>query len=136
MTLRAGFKEYPVVTWLGPRGPLRVEEPVRYFSCIARRLFIVPTGTVTDLESRPTWLPAGVNWLLGRSLSTGLAAILHDYLYAAGPSLKPPVTRAQADAIYYEALRATDNGAVGAWIAWVGLRLGGGFAWRGHRESE
>jgi hypothetical protein len=114
---------------------VRLLEPLVYTTA-AGRVLEVPAGLESDLESRPTFLPGGINWLLGTALSTALAALVHDELYREGPALSPPISRAQADAIYYEILRLTGTGWVGSSLAWAGLRVGGGRAWRVHRLRD
>ena len=48
------------------------------------------------------------------------AATVHDWLYTAGT-----VSRKQADAVLYRALRAEGVAAWRAWLFWVGVRIGG-----------
>lgn len=122
----------PAVRWVTAKGPVRLLEALAYRANDGRE-FVVPVGQETDLESRPLVLPGLVNWILGDALETALAAILHDAAYrrtllAIGGE-PARLTRAEADALYYEALRSTGNGRVSAWLGWAGLRVGGWFAW-------
>ena len=121
-----GFQSFPAIEFDSLTGPVRLAEDLQYIARDGRR-FTVPAGTRSDLESRPTILPGPINWLLGDFLSTAASALLHDHLYQS-----QIVTRREADALYYEALRSTGKGFVGANLAWFGLRLGGWAAWRGH----
>jgi len=89
----------------------------------------VPAGRVTDLESRPTILPAAINGILGPLRETAPAAIIHDEL-----CITPNYTRKRADIIYWEILLYLKDidpkssklekirRRVGATVAWVGLR--------------
>lgn len=63
-----------------------------------KRRFAVPAGFVTDLDSVPR-LP--VIWLLLKGRSRA-AAVLHDWLYSEGL-----VSRREADAIFFAAMKAT-----------------------------
>jgi hypothetical protein len=133
--LKWGFENYPEFEMRTPQGPVRLLSDLRYRSR-SGRLFVVPKGEESDLESRPTFLPAFVNWLLGDKLSTAWPALLHDELYHHGPELEPPVTRAEADALYAEALESIGKGWAARNLSWLGLRLGGEFAWSAAREAE
>lgn len=92
-------------------------------------------GFVTDFASIPRlarlfWSPSGP--------IAGLPSVIHDWGYAIGTR-----TRAEWDAIFYEALlvRVQDSG--GGWrhrfragLMYDGVRLGGSFAWRRHRQRR
>ncbi|HAC01142.1 MAG TPA: hypothetical protein DCF67_06520, partial [Brevundimonas sp.] len=81
-------------------------------------------------------------WLSGTAYASGLLALLlyaavagygheaaavHDWLYRTGL-----LTRRQADAVFYRALRASGVACWRAWLIWAGDPLGG---WRRHRGS-
>ena len=86
----------------------------------------VPTGFDTDFGSVPR-LPF-MFWLLGDRGHA--AAVVHDYLYRTAN-----VSRAKADAIFHEALRADGEDAVSSWLMWTGVRVGGWAAYS-HRHPE
>jgi hypothetical protein len=93
---------------------------------------VVPTGTVTDFDSIPR-LPFA-HWLLKNSTVTG--AVVHDYLYSTGCINDDPITRAQADKVFLDAMK--DEG-VGWWrrrMIWTGVRTGGWIAWNKHRDRD
>lgn len=91
----------------------------------------VPNGRLTDLESRPTVLPALLNGLLGPTRETAPAAIIHDELCLRNDRGYP---RRRADEVYWEILlhlRDADPNTsrlerarkrVGAAVAYAGLR--------------
>lgn len=78
---------------------------------------VVHAGFETDLASVPR---VPVVYLLVGSRGHH-AAILHDYLYSS-----KLVTRAEADAIYFEALRASGVNYILASMMYAGVRAGGG----------
>lgn len=84
--------------------------------------FMIPAGFRTDLASIPWYL----RWLPGFS-PTGLhrlAAILHDYLYTVQDR-----TRAEADALFLEAMEACGVGPVLRKSLYAGVRIGGWLTW-------
>lgn len=115
-----GFLGNPKVEWEDAHsGLVRLLEPLVYVTAASRTL-VVPEGFVSDLESRPTFLPGLIHWALGRSNRTAHAAILHDALCEL--TYEPAIPRWEADALYFEALRSTGHGRAGATVAWLGLR--------------
>ena len=96
-------------------------------------------GFTTDFASvpRPLW------WLFpptgsGRRAAYGPAAVIHDWLYRYGRlgASGPFISRELADEIMLAAMVALD---VAPWrrrIIYRAVRMGGGGAWRGHREAE
>lgn len=129
-----GFAKLPLVRW---REDDLVEliEPCAYHAKDGRT-FEVPAGSVSNLESRPLIVPGFIAWFLGEVRYTAPAAIVHDWMYATHP-----VTRAEADALYFEMLdwlrlHDTNSGfwergrrRVGQTLAWGALRIGGWAAW-------
>lgn len=81
---------------------------------------VVPAGTSTDLAS----IPRPLRGILQQNGVSRRPAVLHDYLYSSRS-----VTRAQADAIFRQALAAEGMGGLGRFTYWAGVRLGGRFAW-------
>lgn len=91
-----------------------------------KRIFVVPEGFVTDFASIPRLLwaryPKSGKW--------NRAAVLHDYLY-----VHNGVTRAEADALFLEALQACG---VNWWTRHVfhrAVRVGGWAIWRKYRAT-
>lgn len=97
-----------------------------YQSDVLGREIVVPSGFDTDLESIPRWLPAAYAFLRETAAEAG---VVHDYLYRDGAILSPPVTRAQADAVLYEAARL-GAGRIRSWLFWLGVRVGGRSSYR------
>ena len=63
------------------------------------------------------------------------AACVHDWLYRHGSYTNRggtfPVTRKQADEVYYELLRCNGVNPIRAWFRWLGVRLGGWSSFKG-----
>jgi len=119
--------------WEAGRPVWALTAPLRYRSDRLGTTIVVPSGFVTDLASVPRvallWLVAG-----GRAPRP---SVPHDYAYQAHTvrmedGTGRPVTRAEADAVFYEALRADPldgAGPVLAWCLWAAVRVGGGPVW-------
>ena len=80
----------------------------------------IPVGFQTDLAS----VPIGMRNLVSR-LDGIEASVVHDYLYRTGL-----VRRKTADAVFLELLRGSVPGWK-RWIMWAGVRIGGGFSYKG-----
>jgi len=78
------------------RGTWRLLSPLVYYSDVANRPFVAPTGFVTDFASVPR-IPLVFDWLGDRG---NLAATIHDWLYTA----PHPCEREVADKVLKEAL--------------------------------
>ena len=80
--------------------------------------FSVPAGFITDFASTPriVW------WLIPPFGLYLRASVLHDWLYANGT-----ISRARADAIFLEGMKALG---VSAWKRWVMYLAVRGFGWR------
>jgi hypothetical protein len=87
---------------------------------------VVPSGFETDLASVPKVVQAVpfVGCFFDINGRSRRAAVLHDYLYSV-----QIVTRKEADALFFRAL-AAEGVMVGLFGHWLGVRLGGWFAWR------
>jgi hypothetical protein len=96
--------------------------PLVYLSARLKRSLAVPAGFVTDFASVPR-MPF-VYWLLGGKATR--EAVVHDFLYRRGSG----VSRADADAIFVEAMEATGQSAWRRSLMWSGLRLGGGSSYQ------
>jgi len=83
--------------------------------------YIVPRGFITDLASIPRLLRAlfDINGL------SRAPAVLHDFLYCIHYT-----TRAEADALFLEALEAAGVGWATRWSMYLGVRSGGWIYWR------
>jgi len=86
----------------------------------------VPVGFITDLASVPR-----VFWSIlppfGRYDG---AAIVHDYLYSI-----QIFTRSRSDAILLEAMKSEGVGWLTRWTIYLGVRVGGWVAWKGHQHG-
>ena len=121
----------PVITEQIRTDRFRLVAPLTYESDLLRCTITAPTGFVTDLESVPRWLPVVYAWLRGTAHAPG---VLHDWAYQTHRAFCTDLTRAQADALLYEAAGATGPGieALGwakRWTLWTGVRIGGASAW-------
>lgn len=84
-------------------------------------VFVVPAGYQTDFASIRTLHNAAFFILFALVAGYGnYAATLHDHLYEHGS-----LTRKQADAVLYRALRAEGVARWRAWLFWAGVRIGG-----------
>lgn len=122
------FLNFPDVHWISDQ-LVQLDAPLEYKDAKGR-LWVVPVGFISDLESRPTLLPGFIHFLLGDKLETARAALVHDFLYKTGS-----VSRKEADTIYYEALRDNIN-IFGSFLGWLGVRVGGWIAWKKHRKAK
>lgn len=109
---------------------LRLLAPFTVYSETLDAVITVPEGFVFDGESIPVWLQ-GLVKPFGQSKR---GACVHDYLYRNGGyhtadgQLKP-VTRKQADKVYFELVRAKGLPSWQANLRWGVLRLVGWAAW-------
>lgn len=101
-------------------GQRHLVDALVYESEIAKRMFIVPSGFVTDLASVPR-LPV-IFWLTGDAADA--AAVVHDWLYSTRE-----VSRSVADAIFREASAAEGVPGWRRWLMWAGVRVGGWAYW-------
>ena len=85
------------------------------------RTITVPAGFVTDFASIKVLHNAFLFVLFALVSGYGnYAATVHDWLYEHGS-----MTRKQADAVLYRALRAEGVARWRAWLFWAGVRIGG-----------
>jgi len=82
--------------------------------------YVAPRGFITDLASIPRLLRAlfDINGL------SRAPAVLHDFLYCIHYT-----TRAEADALFLEALEAAGVGWATRWSMYLGVRSGGWMYW-------
>lgn len=86
----------------------------------------VPAGFVTDLASIPRLLHPLIP-VNGRHRA---AAIVHDYLYASQTT-----SRAEADAIFLEAMASCGVRWSQRWAMYAAVRIGGWLAWNDRKEQ-
>ena len=109
----------------GPQGrsTWRLLAPLVYESDLVGTIS-VPFGFVTDFASVPR-LPLA---FMVAGDHAHQAAVIHDWLYTTHAVDGKPITRAQADAVFQEAIKCSDPDAPAA-LMWLGVRVGGGGAW-------
>lgn len=88
-----------------------------YYSDLLGEIY-VPAGFETDLASVPRLPLVYVMW----GNRAHREAVVHDYLYRVNSN--PVVTRAQADAVFKEAMKATGKPAKIWFPMWLGVRIG------------
>ena len=92
-------------------------------------LYIVPANFTNDLASVPR-----VFWnIIDPSNDVAFGAVVHDWLYATRGIVRPwlpAISRAQADAVLYRALRANGVEYLRAKTMWLAVRVGGANAWK------
>jgi len=94
------------------------------FTYISRRYgtITVPAGFVTDLAS----IPRLARWYVSRDGDHTKPAVVHDWLYGrASIAGHPSITRADADRIFLEALKARGVRSGLATVMYWAVRLGG-----------
>jgi hypothetical protein len=94
--------------------------PFGFYSSLLGETITVPAGFVSDFASVPRIVGA---WLLYGGKGKR-ASVLHDWLYST-----QMVSRSVADAIFEEALKASDYAAWEVSGMYAGVRLGGWVAW-------
>lgn len=109
---------------------VEVLEDLVYWSESGER-YVVPKGFVCDLGSVPALIPGFLRLFFGGTVSTAAASCLHDWLYKQGK-----LSRMRCDALFFEALRATEESTAGAWVQYLGVRIGGWLPWRSHRKAK
>ena len=116
---------------------LELLEPFKVFSAYLDSFITVPAGFRFDGES----IPAALQWLAPPFGQSKRGACVHDYLYrnhgfphAAGYFV--PVSRAQADAVYCELIKAKGLPKWRANMRWGVLRLVGWAAWNSNRKQQ
>ena len=129
--------------------PLRVEQvgfvdgrpewrtlaPVRYQSALLGGTVEIPAETDFDGASVPRW---PVTWFVAGGRGN-LAALLHDVAYQRQglvvDGVFRPLTRSEADALFWEALAAdpmSGTNAVTRSLMWAAVRVGGWLPWSRH----
>lgn len=126
---RVGFTTTLAFRLEGPTSQMVVlEAPLVYIS--GKDEYVVPRGFTSNLASVPrVFRSVATPWQ-----QSARAGVLHDAFYRGLFKL----SRREADALYYEALRSEGVNRVRAYLQWVGLRIGGWRAWnrwRAHTDS-
>ena len=86
-----------------------------------QRTIVVPAGFITDFASIQVLHNVFLFVLFALVAGYGnYAATIHDWLYFGGQ-----VSRKEADAVLYRALRAEGLARWRAWLFWAGVRIGG-----------
>lgn len=91
-----------------------------YYISKALTTWIVPRGFITDFASIPRLL----RWVFNINGKSRRAAVLHDYLY-----VMQITTRAEADAMFLEALEACGVDWATRQSMYLGVRSGGWIYW-------
>lgn len=106
---------------------MELSQDFRYSSTRLSTTLTVPRGFDTDLATIPRvlWvvLPKVGRW--------DRAAVIHDWLYTTGE-----YTRAQSDAVLYEAMNLDRVPWSRRWIIYLGVRIGGQTAWFEHGQMR
>jgi hypothetical protein len=90
---------------------------------------VVAAGFRTDFASVPGYvLMPGIVPKVGRVRA---ASVVHDWIYRGHEGAR--FTRAQADRILLDAAIECGMARWRAWIAYVGVRIGGGASWYGNK---
>lgn len=105
-----------------------LEKPLLFYTEVLKRVIVVPAGFVTDYASVPR-IPLAYLLAGGHAKK---AAVIHDYLYRTPNAFVPPVTRAQADAVFEEAMAASGQPWWRRKLMWLGVRAGG---WTAFHEA-
>ncbi len=95
-----------------------------FVSEVLGRLVVVPAGFITDFASVPR-LPFAY-WVAGDTAHD--AAVVHDFLYKSGGT-----TRAQADAVFREAMAVIGEPWWRRNLMWAGVRL---FGWTAYSDRS
>jgi hypothetical protein len=134
--VKSEFLTAPALKQIGPNlweliADLEYRSRILSYVCIRK-------GFTTDKASVPR-LPF-VYWTVG-ARGDG-PAVIHDFLYQGKCHRGVKVSRRTADAVFYEALGAEmpwGYPAEPGWaqtLMWLGVRVGGWWAWQGHRRAK
>lgn len=130
------IRETPDLRWIGDRC-FEVVEPFVWYDDKKGAYITIPVGFVCDGAS----IPQAADVVVEPGELSEAAWLLHDYLYryqGAPPKLVPPFaryTRAEVDDLFN---RVNKRHGVIPWkrrLAYVGVRIGGYFAWRGEKQK-
>lgn len=130
------FIKVPAIMYVGGDRPWELMSDGLYMSSVPEIVdttggfVFVPRGYRTDLASVPR-LPFAY-WRTGGKAV--LPAILHDHLYEHGEG----ISRKAADDVFLEAMKEVGDPAwpTTRWLMYMGVRVGGGGAWRRYRKER
>jgi len=116
---------------------LELASPFQVYSAALDAIITAPQGFRFDGESIPMFL----QWLVPPFGQSKRGACVHDYLYRyAGyhsiSGVVIPVSRAEADAVYCELIKAKGLPHWRATMRWGVLRLVGWAAWNSNRKQQ
>lgn len=123
------FLSEPILRVEPESGEWRLERRLVFVPRVGKTI-VVPAKFLTDLASIPRILQN----LIPVNGKHRAAAILHDYLYVTQKLL-----RAQADALFLEAMKSSGVGAVQRWVMYAAVRAAGWMIWASHfaeREAD
>lgn len=111
-----------------------LDEPILYQSDLLGRIIDIPAGFIYDGNSIPQWLKLLpiVSYFIKDKIAYPGSAALHDFGYRFG-TLGP---REVVDALYREALEVEGAGKARRAARYAGVRIGGWWSWRKHREHN
>ena len=89
--------------------------------------YLITKGFITDLAS----IPRLARPLLDPNGESRVPAVFHDFLYST-----QPVTRAEADQFFLDAMKACGIGFATRYAMYWGVRSGGWIAWNGHKNDS
>lgn len=88
----------------------------------------VPIGFTTDGASVPPWAQVCTGWQKWEDPQR-YPAIVHDWLYC-----KPGVAKRHADAVFHALLRSEGANLFQAWVMYLAVIIGGGWAYRADQD--
>lgn len=92
----------------------------------------VPAAFVTDFASIPRLIQFILSPTAGIVSDYGRAAVIHDWLYRHGAGMTPPVSRRDADQVFYDAMLCEDVLWPTRFLMWLAVRL---FGWTAYKKS-
>ena len=98
--------------------------------CTVRRGFVFDFASVP----RPLYClypPAGT-----KGNPYGVAALVHDWLYVHRKIDGRPITRREADAVFYEIMRYVGCRRTLAYAMWIAVRVGGWIPWMRRKQED
>jgi hypothetical protein len=111
---------------------MTLAQPLIYRSTMFSSEIVVPVTFCTDFASIPQFL-----WnILPQHGRYDRGAVLHDQAYQLGAVNGQPITRAQADALFGEAMTVAGVPRWQRWMILAGLKIGGHGAWKRYRATE
>lgn len=94
--------------------------------------FSTPTLFETDFASIPFFLLPILRPMDGWVSEYARSATIHDLLYRTGATMTPPVSRAEADQVFYDAMVIEEVLWPTRFLMWLAVRL---FGWTAYRRA-